>query len=88
MEKMSFLSEADQQLIRFDSKCLSDLGLKMPRITKKYWLGVLAVSKIQFVSPYFMHIAEAKRKGTIYKWLKEYGYTWNCQAWGKRPPPA
>lgn len=75
------MSEMEKLSHKLNIKTLHDLGLKMPRITQKYWLAVRKLSIIQMTSTYFMHIAEAQKPGTIYRWMKEYGYKWDGEKW-------
>lgn len=77
------LNSAEKRLIKFDAKCLGDLGLQMPRITAKYWAAVQALARIQNTSSYFMHVAEARQKGSLYHWLADYGYVWDGTTWRK-----
>jgi hypothetical protein len=79
------LNWIDRENIKLDRLTLGDLGLKMPRLTKKYWLGVRQLSTTQQTSPFFIHTMAA-RSGTnaVYKYLEELGFTWTDNNWVKR----
>ncbi len=74
----------DRENLRIDRLTLGDLGLKMLRLTKKYWLGVRQLSRMQQTSPFFLHQMAAQR-GTqaVYDYLEELGFTWNSNDWVK-----
>ena len=78
------LSKVDQMTWDLDKHTLADLGLKMPRFTPKYWLGVCVLSEIQLTSPYFFHVTAAQYgRDTIFKDLEQSGYFWNGDKWVK-----
>lgn len=72
----------DQENIRLDRLTLSDLGLKMPRLTKKYWLCVQQLSKTQETTAFFMHQMAAEQGiQSVYQYLEELGFIWNGDRW-------
>lgn len=78
------LSRIDRENIRIDRLTLGDLGLKMPRLTKKYWLGVCQLSITQQTSQFFFHQMAAE-SGTqaVYKYLGKLGFTYEGCNWVK-----
>jgi hypothetical protein len=76
------LSTVERMSLEFDRKVIRDMGLKMPRITPKYWLAVKALSQVDNTSPYFYHLFAA-RKGqrAIYTQMKQLGYSWKHGKW-------
>lgn len=78
------LNWIDRENIKLDRLTLGDLGLKMPRLTKKYWLGVRQLSISQQTSPFFFHqMAAQSGSQAVYKYLEELGFTWNDNNWVK-----
>lgn len=74
----------DQENIKLDQLTLGDLGLKMPRLTKKYWLGIRQLSISQQTSPFFFHqIAAESGTQAVYQYLAELGFTWIDHHWVK-----
>lgn len=72
----------DRENLRFDRLTLRDLGLKMPRLTKKYWRCIQQLSKTQMTSAFFMHqMAAEQGQQAVYTYLEELGYSWNGDIW-------
>ena len=66
----------------FDALCLSDLGLKMPRYSKKYVICVAALSSYYGSSPYFCHVRAAQcGRQQLYKDAKDEGFVWTGETW-------
>lgn len=78
------ISRMERMSLKTDREVLRDLGLKMPRITPKYWLAVKVLSDLDFTSPYFYHLYAA-RNGlrAFYKSIIQQGYTWKNGKWWK-----
>jgi hypothetical protein len=70
------LSPVERMSVEFDKKVIRDMGLKMPRMTPKYWLAVKTLSQATNTSLSFIHLAAA-RKGqhVIYTHMKQLGYS-------------
>jgi hypothetical protein len=74
----------DQENLKLDRLTLGDMGLKMPRLTKKYWLCVQQLSKTQMTSAFFMHqMAAEQGQQAVYKYLEDLGFSWNGETWVK-----
>jgi hypothetical protein len=73
MEKLS---------LKNNREALLDMGLKMPRITPKYWSAIKLISANDSTSIVFYHI-HAARKGqhAFYTELKNSGYEWQKGKW-------
>ncbi len=79
------LTAMQRASLKTDREVLHDLGLKMPRITPKYWLAVGKLSDRDNVSPYFLHLLAARRgQQVIYAEMKQLGYTWQNGKWSRK----
>jgi len=78
------MSRMERMSLKTDREVLRDLGLKMPRITPKYWRAVKILSDLDFTSPYFYHLYAA-RAGlrAFYKSIIQQGYRWKNGTWRK-----
>src|SRR5438105_6674068 len=76
------LTRMQRMKLKYDREILRDMGLRMPRITPKYWSAIQIVSSKSFTSTTFYHIAAA-RKGqqVFYNELKNLGYEWQNGKW-------
>lgn len=77
-----------KQSLEFDKRCLSDLGLKMPRCTQKYLSAIAFLSRLYQTSAYFFHIAAA-RNGTdwLYAGLQTHKIRYNGGDWHDNSGP-
>lgn len=83
---MPKLTPVQQQSLEFDRKVLQDMGLTMPRLTKKYVSAVFILSEWYFTSACFLHVMAARRgRHYIYNDIRHCGFVWNTrrQAWVK-----
>lgn len=72
----------DKTSLDFDRRCLADLGLTMPRATKKYLAAVDLQASLLGVSAYFVHLAAARYGANrLYKELNKQGYQWRGGGW-------
>lgn len=81
---MPKLTPVQEYSLEFDRKVLKDMGLRMPRLTKKYVSAVFVLSDLYFTSACFLHVMAAQRgRRYIYKDMEQHGYVWNTrrQAW-------
>ena len=76
------LTQMEKISLRNNREVLRDMGLKMPRITPKYWLAIKLISAKDSTSIVFYHI-HAARKGqqVFYTELKKSGYAWQKGKW-------
>ncbi len=79
------MSRMERMSLKTNREVLRDLGLKMPRVTPKYWLAIKKLSDRYNVSPYFLHLLAA-RKGlkAIYAEMKQFGYAWLDGKWSRK----
>lgn len=83
--KLIELSWTEELSLELDKRTVESLGLKMPRLTSKYLLGVRTLSKVEAVSPYFFHVAAARHgRAAVFQHLEELGYSWTGYEWQKK----
>jgi hypothetical protein len=81
------LSPMEQISLRSTRELLRDSGLKMPRITNKYWSALKTLSQFDATSLEFYHIAAARKGPQIfYEQLKKLGYVWKKGKWQRTQP--
>jgi hypothetical protein len=70
--------------IQTDKRALADLGLKMPKLTPKYWGAVRILAAHQSVSTFFIHL-EASNFGVkrLYRKLAQLKFEWYDKRWVK-----
>lgn len=78
----SFLSPGQSKCLAFDRRCLADLGLSLPRVTRKYWFGAMRLASFRSCSVYFIHVLAARFGfGYVYEELEGIGFCWRGGRW-------
>jgi hypothetical protein len=81
------LSPMEQMSLEDNRAALRDMGLKMPRITPKYWGAIKLLSSQGATSVVFYHIIAARKgQAVFYAELEKAGYVWKAGKWQRTKP--
>jgi hypothetical protein len=76
------LSWNEMESLRLDSLAMKELGLRMPRLSKKYLKAVYLLQSIYKTSAYFFHLSAARNgRDDVFRGVQKFGYTWTGDDW-------